>query len=245
MVCLAISTVGCATTGSSGGANVALSGGGGAGPQAVVLTEAELKLREDKKRFDSTVIGGVMQGAMVGAVLGGVVALLAGGDSKDAAKGAAIGAVAGGALGGADGYRKAKLQQSKMDEVAAIQSAAADVRTDNAKLQSVLDSSTTVLNEAKQRLDSLSADVSAKRKSAAEAEAARKREEANLALMRDALKKAQKTRDDYAKASESFRAAQRAQSQELDAEIAKMSEKVAALERNVDDLGKALVASRA
>lgn len=244
VVCQAVSTVGCATTGSSGGPSASVSAGTGAAPQAVVLTPAEVKLREDKKQFDNTVIGGVIQGAMIGAAVGAVIGLLAGGGSKDAVKGAVGGAVAGGAIGGVDGYRKAKLQQAKMDEVAAIQSVAADVRTDNARLQSLLDTSTAVLNEGTQRLASMSADVSAKRKSAAEADAERKREEANLALMRDALKKAQKTREDYAKASESFRASQPARSRELDAEIAQMSEKVAALERNVDDYGKALVASR-
>jgi uncharacterized protein YcfJ len=243
--CLAVTSVGCVTTGSSGGPNSALSGGSGAVPVKVVLTPAELRLREEKKRFDSTMIGGVLQGAMVGAAVGALATLFAGGNSKDAVKGAAIGAVAGGAIGGVDGYHKAKLQQAKMDEVAAIQSATADVHADSAKLQALLDTSTAVVNEGTQRLAVLSADVSAKQKSVAEADAARKREAENLALMRDALTNAQKTRDTYAKASDSFRANQPDRSRELDSEIAKMTQNVAVLERNVNDYGKALVASRA
>jgi hypothetical protein len=243
--CLAVSTVGCATTGTTGSSSGSAPGWPSAGPQKVVLTPAELKLREDKKRFDQTVIGGVLQGAMVGAAVGGLTALLTGGDRKDAVRGAAVGAVAGGAIGGADGYRKAKLQQAKMNEVAAIQSAAADVRADSAKLQALLDTATTVLKEGTGRLMALTADLSAKRTSTAEADSARKREEENLALMRDALKNAQQTRDSYAKASDSFRATQPTKSRDLDAEVSQMTQKVAALERIVNDYGKALVASRA
>ncbi len=219
------------------------------GPTApvAVLTPAEQKLRVDKERFDNTVIGGVMRGAMIGAGVGAVAVLLTGGDRKDAARGAVAGAVAGGLLGGADGYTKAKLQQSKMDEVGAIQSTVADIRKDNANLQAAVESSNAVLEESRLRLTTMRADLNAKRITAAQADAARKREEQNLALMKANHKKAQETLAQYSKASATYQASvaqgSPAARRDLDSEISRMAQSVAALERSISGLSGSLTVS--
>jgi hypothetical protein len=208
------------------------------------LTQAEQKLRADKERFDNTVIGGVIKGAAIGAAFGALSVLATGGNRNDATKGAVVGAVAGGAIGGVDGYKKAKLQQAKMDEVVALQAVAADIRADNGKLQSFLASSATVLDEGKQRLASIRGDVDAKRISAGQAEDARRREEQNIAQMQATLKKAKETQSQYAQASASFQGSA-SNKRDLDAEIGRMNVQVSTLERNINDYSRALAVSKA
>lgn len=207
------------------------------------LTPAERKLREDKARFDDTVVGGAVQGAVIGAVLGAAVGAVRGG-GREALAGAAIGAAAGGGLGALDGYRTAKLQQAKMDQAGAINAVADDVRKDNQRLQQFVAQSSTVLAEASARLESLRADVAAKRVSAAEAEAARKREQTNLREMESALTKAKKTRDDYQKVANSFQGSP-AQGAKLSGELKAMEQQIATLEGNIARYGSAITASRA
>lgn len=213
-------------------------------PTGQPLTAAEQKLRADSERFDNTVIGGVIKGAVVGAVLGGVVRAVVGGDRRQIAQGAAAGAVVGGAVGGVQGYVTAKKQQAKMDEVAAIRAAAADVRQDNGRLQAFLDSSSVVLEEGKQRLAAIKGDVEAKRITTAQADAARKREEQNIAQMKSTLQKARETQTQYVQASASFQG-QPAAKRDLDAEIDRMNRQVSALERNINAYTNALAVSKA
>ncbi len=232
---LSLGTVGCATTGG---------GMGGSSSADASLSPAEQKLRADSERFDNTVIGGVIKGAATGAVLGGLWRAATGGDRHEIARAAVGGAVIGGALGGIDGYRTAKLQEAKMNEVAALQAMAQDVKTDNDRLQAFLDSSSTVLAEGKQRLAAVRGDVDAKRMTAAQAEAARKREEQNIAQMQATLKKAKDTQTQYAQTSATFQGSA-ANKRNLDAEIARMDRQISTLERNINDYNRALAVSKA
>ncbi|HYN59348.1 MAG TPA: hypothetical protein VET87_07325 [Rubrivivax sp.] len=211
---------------------------------AVQLTPAELQMRADEQRFQKTVIGGAMQGAMIGAAIGAVAALIGGGSGKDAARSAGIGAVLGGAAGGIDGYVTAKREQAGKNELRAVQAAAKDVSADNAKLQAFLDSSDVVLKEGKTRLAALKGDINAKRITAQEAEAARKREEQNIASMKATLAQAKKTKDEYATAASQFKGSPQDKSN-LDAEISRMSQQVAKLESNIADYNRAVGVSRA
>jgi hypothetical protein len=247
--------IGCATVDTSAGASagqgatsVAGSPGGsgaavgkGVQPQ---LTPAELKMRVDEERFQKTVIGGVIQGAMIGAAVGAVAALLGGGGGKDVARSAGLGALIGGAAGGVDGYVTAKRERAGRDELRAVQDAAKDVQADNAKLQAFLDSSDVVLKEGKTRLAALKGDIAAKRVTAQEADAARAREEQNIASMKTTLAQAKKTKDEYANAAAQFKGTPQEKSN-LDAEINRMNQQVAKLESNIADYNRAVGVSRA
>jgi hypothetical protein len=213
-------------------------------PAATQLTPAELQMRADEQRFQKTVIGGVIQGAMIGAAVGAVAALLGGGNTKDAARSAGIGALVGGAAGGIDGYVTAKREQAGKNELRALQAAAKDVSDDNAKLQAFLDSSDVVLKEGKTRLAALKGDLNAKRITAQEADAARAREEQNIASMKATLAQAKKTKDEYAKAAAQFKGSPQEKSN-LDAEINRMNQQVAKLESNIADYNRAVGVSRA
>lgn len=256
IVCVAGTSVGCASvdqapSGAATDGSMPKSTGTGtsgsmAAPKtaAVQLTPAELQMRADEERFQKTVIGGVIQGAMIGAAIGAVAALIGGGGGKDVARSAGIGAVVGGAAGGIDGYVTAKREQAGKNELRAVQEAAKDVRADNAKLQAFLDSSDVVLKEGKTRLAALKGDLDAKRITVAEADAARKREEQNIASMKTTLAQAKKTKDDYAKAAAQFKGTPQEKSN-LDAEINRMNQQVAKLESNIADYNRAVGVSRA
>lgn len=218
--------------------------GTGGAAQATALTPAEQQMRADSERFNNTVIGGVLTGAAAGALTGALAALLTGGNKKEVRNTALAGAVVGGTIGGIDGYVTAKKEQAGRNEIRTLQAAAADVRQDNQKLQAYLDSSGTVLNEGKTRLASLRRDVAAKKLSAEQAEAARKREEQNIASMNATLAQAKKTRDQYTQASAQFGGSIQSR-RDLDAEIARMNNQVAQLESNIAEYNKALAVSRA
>jgi hypothetical protein len=255
IVSVAGMSVGCASVGPAPGApadgstpkstGTAASGSAAAPKTAgVQLTPAELQMRADEERFQKTVIGGVIQGAMIGAAIGAVAALIGGGNTKDAVRGAGIGAVVGGAAGGIDGYVTAKREQAGKNELKALQAAAKDVSEDNAKLQAFLDSSDVVLKEGKTRLAALKGDLDAKRITTQEADAARKREEQNIASMKTTLAQAKKTKDEYAKAAAQFKGSPQEKSN-LDAEINRMNQQVAKLESNIADYNRAVGVSRA
>lgn len=208
------------------------------------LTSAEQRMRQDESRFNDTVIGGVLTGAAAGAVAGVLAGILTGGNKKEIRNAAIGGAVIGGVAGGIDGYVTAKKEQAGRDEIRALQAAAADVRQDNNKLQAFLDSSGTVLAEGKARLAALRGDVAAKRLSAEQAQAARQREEQNIASMNTTLAQARKTRDQYAQASKQFSGTPQAK-RDLDGEIARMNKQVAQLEGNINEYNRALAVSPA
>lgn len=208
------------------------------------LSEAEQRMRQDSDRFNQTVIGGILTGAVAGAAAGALAAILTGGNKKEIRNTAVAGAVVGGTIGGIDGYVTAKKEQAGRDEIRTLQAAAADVRQDNNKLQAFLDSSGTVLAEGKARLASLRSDVAAKRLSAEQADAARKREEQNIASMNATLVQAKKTREQYTQASAQFAGTPQSR-RDLDAELARMNKQVAQLENNISDYNRALAVSRA
>lgn len=224
--------------------NTSSTQGTGSAAPASQLTPAEQQMRADSDRFNNTVIGGVLTGAAAGALTGALAALLTGGNKKEVRNTAVAGAVVGGTIGGIDGYVTAKKEQAGRNQIRELQAAAADVRQDNQKLQAYLDSSGSVLNEGKSRLAALSNDVRARRLSTEQAEAARQREEQNIASMNNTLAQAKKTRDQYSQASAKMTGSIQDR-RDVDAEIARMNKQVAQLEANIAEYNRALAVSRA
>lgn len=206
------------------------------------LTPAERQMREDERKFNSTVASGVLLGALGGAVVGAVAAQATGGNSKHTRNAAVAGAVVGGTILGVDAHQTAKKQQEGDQKLRAVQSAAADLRQANDQLRSYIANSRQVLNEGKARLASLNADVAARRISAEQAQAARAREERNIASMQETLKQARQRQAEYAQASAKLDPKERGS---LDKQIADMNRQIEALENNVAEYNRALVVSRA
>jgi hypothetical protein len=208
------------------------------------LTAAERQLQEDKDRFNKTVFGGVVTGAIAGAAIGYAACMLSGAGGKKSQNCLWLGLLVGGGLGLVDGYNIAKKQQTGNNEVRAIQSAVRDIQQDNARLEQLITTSDAVLNEGRQRLVSLKTDLANGRMTAQQAEEGRRREERNIALLNDALKKARDTRSQYAQAGQKLSNDPNIR-RDLDAEIARTDRQIAQLERNLSEYSRALAVSRA
>lgn len=207
------------------------------------MTPAERQLYEDEKRFNETVGSAVLLGAAGGAIVGaGLGAAM--GNSRDAARGAAIGAVLGGVLLGTDGYQTAQKERQARSEIRDLRAAADSVREDNAQLQRYLDTSSKVLAEGRTRLKQLSRDVAARKLSVEQADAARKREQRNIASMNETLETSRKARDDYVKSAAQLPANPQGK-RDFDGEIRRMNAQIEQLEKNVTAYNQALQVSRA
>lgn len=208
----------------------------------VRLTASEEQMRKDDTRFYETVLGGAVAGALTASALCVAAKLLTGG--KKVGEAAVTCAVIGLVVGGVDGYVVGKREKATRDKISELQAATDEVRKDNQNLQTFLDSSNIVLAEGKARLATLRSDLTAKRVSAAQADQARKREEENIASMNRTLKNARGARDVYASAAPKFNGTPQ-QKRDLDAEITRMNNQVAQLEKNIADYNEALAVSKA
>jgi hypothetical protein len=211
---------------------------------AATLSPAERQMREDRDRFNKTVFGGMLFGAAAGAAVAVGKSVIDHDDPKQTRKNVLIGVTTGAIAGGVAGYVTAKKEQAGRNEVRALQGEVADVKRDNERLQAFIDSTNAVLAEGRARLAALSADVAAKRVSAQDAEAARKREEANIDAMKETLASAKKTRDQYTQAAAQFKARPQ-DKRDLDAEIQRMDKQVSQLEGNIAEYSRALAVSKA
>ncbi len=206
-------------------------------------TPAEAQMREDSNRFTATVLGGTVAGCGLGAVVGALGCKMSGGDSHRVRNCALAGCVVLGAAGAADGYYTAKQQQASRDRVRATQAMAADVRQDNQKIQAFLESSEKVLADSRARLKTINAQVAARRMSADQAAAERRRIEENRDLMQSTLDEMKQSRDVYREAARKAKSSGGG-SRDLDGELTQMNHKIASLEGNVRAMNAALGVSR-
>jgi DNA repair exonuclease SbcCD ATPase subunit len=217
---------------------------GGTDSGAPELTAAEKQLQEDEKRFYSTMMGGAAVGALAGAGAGLLACSLAGYRDQRLRNCVIATTAAGGLVGGVDGYVTGKREAAGRDELRATQATVADVRQDNEKMKSFLSNSNQVLVEGQARLTALRRDVQTRKVSAAEADEARQREERNIASMAKTLEQAKQNRSNYIAASKKLNGDVQSKRQ-LDAEIERMNQQIAQLERTVNDYNRALAVSRA
>lgn len=208
------------------------------------LTAAEKQLQEDEKRFFSTTMGGAFTGALIGAGTGVVGCHLMGYRDQRLRNCIIATTAAGGLAGGVDGYVTAKRESAGRDELRATQATIGDVKQDNDKLKSYLSSSNQVLAEGQARLTALRRDVQTSKLGAAEAEEARQREERNIASMTKTLDQAKQARTNYVAASKKLTGDAQSKRQ-LDAEINRMNQQIAQLEKTITDYNRALTVSRA
>jgi hypothetical protein len=218
--------------------------GEAAAAQPPPLTPAEKQLQEDEKRFYSTLMGGAFVGALAGAGVGVVGCHLAGYRDTRLRNCIAASTVTGGVLGGVDGYITAKREAAGRNELRALHATIADVRQDNDKLRSFISNSDRVLSEGRARLVTLRSDLARRRLSAEQAEEARQREERNIASMQKTLESAKQSRANYLAASKKLGGDPKSK-RDLDAEIRRMNEQIAQLERNVSEYNRVLSVSRA
>lgn len=208
------------------------------------MSPAEQQMLEDEKRFNNTVMSAVLTGAVIGAVAGGFAAAVTGKKGKNVRNAAVGGAVIGATAMGIDGYVTAKNEQASRNRTRAVVAAADDVREDNKRLQTYIDSSSRVLAEGQTRLAGLKRDMASKKVTAEEARQAQQREQRNIASMTETLAEARKTRDQYIEAAAKMPDTPQ-NKRNLDAEISQMNARIKKLESNVAAYNQALQVSRA
>jgi outer membrane murein-binding lipoprotein Lpp len=218
---------------------------GGQAATTQELTPAEKQLREDGEAYNRVVLGGAAVGAAAGAAVGALSCLFA--DSKDRGRCALQRGVIGGAVGGIagaiDGYYTAKKQQAAQQKVREIDLVTRDVRNDNTRLVAFIHSSDTVLAESRSKLAQVNRDVSASKMSVQQARAEQARIEQNRDLMQQTLENTKKSRDVYQQTSAKMPTTA-ASKRDLDAEIRKLNQEIAALEKNVVAMNSALAVSK-
>jgi len=209
---------------------------------------AEKDFDQDSANFSKVVFGGFATSMIQRGLPSALTCLLRfQNDQRRRNECLAVATVASAIDGISKGYIVAKRQEAGNNELKAIRSVTSDMEKDNARLQELIDAADAMVRESQARLNKLRDDVAAKRIAAADAQAQRQREEANLVQLNQALKDAKATRDEYVKASHELKRdpndpqGSAAAKRNLDAEIAAMTVKVNALEKNVKKLSDALV----
>jgi hypothetical protein len=208
-------------------------------PYGPPMTADEEQLRREANTFNTTVVQGSLLGAGLG-ILAGVLIGATTGRVENMVKYGAVGGVTGGVLGGVDGYMVAKQQEAGNNRIRMIQAMTRDVEADNRKLQSLVESSNRILEDSKRQLADINQQVETKTTSLAQARAAKGRVEQNRNVMQSSLDSLKKRRDTYQKAA----AQTGGDTRELDAQIQRLNEQIAELERNVLAMNQALAVSR-
>src|SRR5215470_13100244 len=127
------------------------------------LTSDEKLLREQSDSFvQDNVFGGAATGAVVGCLLGGVLGALLGGRASSAAIGCGAGAAGGAIVGGVDGYMNAKAAQNQSNKILMTRSVTADIRKENGKLETAVQTAQRVVDADQKKLDQIKADLAAK-----------------------------------------------------------------------------------
>ncbi len=224
----AVVQMGCVTVPTADGSGASRSG---ASAQAVALTPAEQRMREQSSQLD---VKSSIQGCLAGAAAGALVGMLAGGKrSNNMLVGAAIGCGVG---LGANAYVQSKRSQYHTEEqrMAAI---IADVQADNKKLASLISTSQEVIAADRRRIAEI--DKAYRKKSISMDDA--RRQMASVKANRDHL---QKTANSLKKKEQNWIEVSNLEKQagsdtaKLDTEIKKLQSKVSGLEKEVQLMDK-------
>ncbi|MEM1383227.1 MAG: hypothetical protein AAF713_09375 [Pseudomonadota bacterium] len=169
------------------------------------LTPAELRLREDAKIYNETILGGAATGAVKGAVLGLLFGLASGGNINAALKGAAIGAGGGAVFGGLDGWRVARQQEAARRQVREIEVVVEEVERENQRIRRSLANTDAVIADTRRSLREARAGYRANQTSLADVRRREARAENNIRQLDELIEGLEERNDDYAKISRNIR----------------------------------------
>jgi outer membrane lipoprotein SlyB len=199
------------------------------------LSPEQRRIRAQRVEQDRTVGGG----ALAGAVVGGLLGALLGGNNRGGA--AAIGAVAGAAVGGAGGYYVAKRKQGYANENERLDSMAADVRVDNQQMAQYIADTRTVVAHDKADLARLRQEYTNRRASRADLDRRIAIAEQDAQAIQQRINAARRAQQEYIQARQQTPGAAGAQ---MDAEISRLSQQIAQLEAQLNDLNTSITITR-
>jgi DNA repair exonuclease SbcCD ATPase subunit len=199
------------------------------------LTPEQRRIRVQRAEQDRTVGGG----AIAGAVLGGLIGLAVGGSNRGAA--AAVGAVAGAAVGGAGGYYIAKRKQQYANENERLGAMTSDVRSENQNLAQYVADTRTVVAHDKADLARLRAEFTNRRASRADLDRRIAIAEQDAQAIQQRINAARRQQQEFMQARQQTPGGGGAQ---MDAEISRLSQQIAQLEAQLNDLNTSISITR-
>jgi outer membrane lipoprotein SlyB len=199
------------------------------------LTPEQRRIRAQRAEQDRTVGGG----AIAGAVVGGLIGLAVGGRNRGAA--AAIGAAAGAAVGGAAGYYVAQRKQQYANENQRLDVMTNDVRTENQQMAQFVADSRAVGAQDKADLARLRGEYANRRASRADLDRRIAIAEQDAQAIQQRINAARRQQGEFIQARQQTPGAAGAQ---MDAEIARLSQQIAQLEAQLNDLNTSIAVTR-
>lgn len=211
----------------------------GSGAQAVALTPAERRMRQESGLFSKSNVQGCMTGAVAGALL---AALMTTRGRDHRGRNIAVGALAGCGLGvGVNSYVQSRRSHYYNHE-ARMRAMIADVRRDNANLARLISTSKEVMAEDRLRIVSIDNAYRAKTISTGEARAQMNRVRANRDHLRTTLSSLQRKERDWVQVSRLERQVG-ANTSGLDAEIGRLQRQVSSLEDEIELIDQQIAVS--
>lgn len=202
----------------------------GSGAQAVSLTPAERRMRQESGVFSKSNVQGCMTGAIGGALL---AALLTNKGRDRRGRNIAIGAVVGCGIGvGVNSYVQTQRAHYRNHE-ARMRVMIADVRRDNEKLARLISTSKEVMAEDRRKIAAIDSAYRAKGVSTAEAKVQMRRVRANRDHLKNTLASVQRKHEDWVQVSRMERQVG-ADTAGLDAEIRRLQVQVSSLEDEIE-----------
>lgn len=204
------------------------------------LTPEQRRLRAQDQDFNRT----VGEGAVTGAVVGGLIGFLAGG-RRNRGAGTLIGAGVGALAGTAAGYYVAQKKQQYANENQRLDSMTADVRSDNARLEAYIANTRTVVAQNKAELARLRSAIATREATRVDLDRRVAVAQQDAAHIRQTIGRLRERQGDYIQARNATRAEDPgANTAAMDAEIARLSQQIGALEAQLNDLNSAITITR-
>jgi len=199
------------------------------------LTPEQRRIRAQRADQAATIGGG----AVVGAVLGGLIGLAVGGNNRGAA--AAIGAAAGGALGAGAGAYVAHRKRQYANENERLGVMTQDVRAENQAMAQYVADTRSVVAHDKADLARLRNEYANRRSSRADLDRRIAIAEQDAQAIQQRINAARKQQSDFIQARQQ---AQGPAGGQMDAEISRLSQQIAQLEAQLNDLNTSIAITR-
>ena len=206
------------------------------------LTPAERRLRNDRRVFNETILGGVATGAVAGALIGALIGA-ASGKRGAIARGALIGGGVGAVAGGLDGWRVATRQEAARKRVREIDLATEKVEAENRRIQASLDNIDVVIADSRRSLRGARSGYRSNRVALDEVRRQEARAERNIRVMDEVIGKQNDRLAEQERIAESYRRDGQ-NTRQLDRQIAETKRQLKQAERERDALAAELESDR-
>lgn len=204
------------------------------------MTPQEIALREEADTFNRTVGEGIATGCVAGGAIGAGIGAA---QRQNPLVGFLIGCIAGGAAGGFTGWYIADKQQQYANEEQRLDAMIVDVKSDNERLVSLIDTSRTVIAQDQAKIDALEKQLAAGTITKDQARRELAAVDDNTSYLQETLKSLEERKAGYVEARKQTTGSDD-QLAAMDAEIANLEKQIGTLKQDVDGLVQRRTISR-